>query len=127
MKILITGGTASQVRESTIRQPITMSGLMAIALRERGHSVDVQPFSVQDIDDDVTGVSNDYDFVFVGQSPLRGLGAAYMYCALAAQHRFSDRFAIFSDDVATRKMGAEWRIALKKPEDFVKPFWRKLS
>lgn len=124
MKILITGGTASQIRESTTRYAITLSGLMAKALRERGHEVDVRYFSVLDIDEDTTGVDNDYDFVFVGQSPLKGLGSSYCYCALAAQYRFFDRYAIFTDDLDTRKMNAEWRAALRKPEDFVKPFWQ---
>lgn len=124
MRILITGGTASQIRESTSRYAVTLSGLMARALRERGHDVDVRYFSVLDIDEDVTGLDNSYDFAFVGQSPLKGLGSSYMYCALAAQYRFFDRYAIFTDDLDTRKMNAEWRAAIRRPEDFVKPFWQ---
>ena len=124
MRVLITGGTASQIRESTNRYAITLSGLMAKALRERGHDVDVRYFSVLDIDEDATGIDNDYDFVFVGQSPLKGLGSAYCYCALAAQYRFFGRYAIFTDDLDTRKMNSEWRAAIRKPDDFVKPFWQ---
>jgi hypothetical protein len=123
LKILLTGGTSSQTHETTKRQPETLVGLMARALRDRGHEVYTRAFSVRDIETDDTGWDNAFDFAFVGQSPLRGLGSSYCYGALAAQHRFRGKCAIFTDDTDTKKMRAEWLMALKKPADFVKPFW----
>lgn len=123
LRVLVTGGTSSQVNESTKRQADTLSGLFARALRSRGHEVDVRRFHVGDMVEDTTGADNGYDFAFVGQSPLRGLGSSYCYGALAAQQRFDGKYAIFTDDADTRKMSAEWRVALQKPADFVKPFW----
>lgn len=123
MKILVTGMTASQIHESTKRQGVTVAGAIAKALRDLGHEVTVSAFPVEALKDPESYVT-DYDFAWIGQGPLKGLGTAYAYGALAAMDIFEKRCGVYCDDTGTRKIGSEYRSTMRRPADLVKPFWQ---
>lgn len=124
-KVLITGMTASQIKTHNKAGIITLAGALKDAVEKSGdHEVDVKPYSIslRDTDD-----YSKYDRVLVGLGPLKGVGTAYMYEAIQALNDYSDRgsssVALYCDDTSTAKIGREFKTIVKRPFDYVKPFF----
>ncbi|QDK02660.1 hypothetical protein PP304_gp112 [Gordonia phage Phendrix] len=121
-KCLITGMTAGQTHESSKKTGLTVAGAMASALRDRGHTVDVRPYSLTE-EHDIKG----FDKVFVGIGPLKGLGCGYAYGAMDAivdtLEVDSDRLCLYLDDTGTGKIGSEIRTITTNPMQYTKPFF----
>lgn len=120
MKILITGMTSRQTHEQSRDGFITISGALANILRRLDHEVVVDAYSIKD---SLADNGDKYDLVFVGLGPLKGLGTAYMYQALQAIVDNQDSVILYVDDTDTAKMGREFRTVLKRPFDYLKPFF----
>lgn len=122
-KILITGMTSAQTRETTKDGTRTVAGILADHARARGLDVHVRPFEVSEINS-LQAVS-EYSEAIVGLAPIRGLTSAYMYGALAAIHLFEQtkRCTLYHQDVGGRKTLHDLNAVLSRPESLVDPFF----
>lgn len=113
---------SGQIREYSRSHEITPAGLLANVLRDRGHTVSVYPFAVDDINENLW--PNSYDHVIVGLAPLRGLGSAYMYGALAARNLFGDdRSSTYLSSPDGGQTGRDLHTMSQKPKTLVDPFF----
>lgn len=116
--------TAGHIKRYNRRGNVTLAGVFERVLIEMGAEVTLGPYSIKDRD---LEMNNEYDRVLVGLGPLKGLGTAYMYGAIQALNDFgelgSTRVAVFCDDTSTLKIGREFKTVLKRPYDYVKPFF----
>ena len=115
MKILVTGMTSQHVNATTRAGRMTMSGVLQSALTTQGHDVEVRSYEMFE--------DRTFDKVFVGLGPLKGLGTAYMYRAMQALYDYKNDAVLFCDDTATSKIGREFKTILKRPSDYIKPFF----
>lgn len=121
MKILVTGMTSQQTNERNKRNgQITIAGAISLALRELGYDVDTCSYSIER---SITRTADEYDCVFVGLGPLKGLGTSYCYQAIQAILDHPGRTIVYVDDTATQKIGREFRTILSRPTDYNKPFF----
>lgn len=92
MKILMTGFTARQVGSTRLRYDyLDVSKLLAVALRELGHEVEMRRVT--------TGERlRDYDLALVGMIAPNKLVATYQYGALWTLHALGERALVYFDD-----------------------------
>lgn len=121
-KVLITGMTSQQVNEKSKRTGITVAGAIAESLRSENHTVDVRPYSFTESQ---TTATSEYDIVYIGLGPLKGIGTAYMYQAIQCliDSYAEGKAVLFVDDTATLKIGNEFKTIMRRPQDYVKPFF----
>ena len=123
MKILVTGMTSTHVNETARSGAYNMSGVIAKVLRDEGMEVTVKAMDLSD--PDYTEEVQSYDRIYIGMGPLKGLGTAYKYGALAINALVArGKIIPFIDDTDTRKIQREFEVCLAKPEELFKPFWR---
>lgn len=123
MKILVTGMTSTHVNETARSGAYNMSGIIAKVLRDEGMEVTVKALDLTDSEFETEIQS--YDRIYVGMGPLKGLGTAYMYPALAINALVArGKIVPFIDDTDTRKIQREFETCLDRPDELFKPFWR---
>ncbi len=119
MKVLITGATSRQTNPKKNAGDVMFSWLMGAALESAGHEVELRrPNIEEDLDE--------YDHVFVGLTPLHGLGASSAYGSLSAILRgWGDpsRLSLYIDDPDVIKVSGGIRTMRTNPERLMKPFF----
>lgn len=121
MKILLTGMNSGHIREYSRANQVTTAGVLAQTLRDRGHTVSVLPFVVGDVNEH--NWTRSYDHAIVGLSPLRGLGSAYMYGALAAVQLFGDDISTYLSEGDDGQTGRDLHTMSQNPKTLVDPFF----
>ena len=113
--------SSGHIREYSRSHEITPAGQLADALRNRGHDVMVAPFTVTEIGNPVW--TSAHDHTVVGLAPLRGLGSAYMYGALAAINLFGSSYSTYLSSPDGGQTQRDLNTMSQNPKALVDPFF----